>query len=219
MTAKWKNNGFGAPTVATVFSDRMTDVQQGLETALSDYSGTSDPSSGAPVAWGAAEVGFKWLDTTNQRFGGGDDLGSVLKRWERTGAAGYDWRTLNAVSWIPVSPITNVLNAVGTNTVAMTDLDLTTVLTSYTTRALCNIQVIDRDGVGTGVFAAFRQNGVTADAQTTRLYPSVVSIPVAGQFWVGVDSGQIFEYQVAPSSGTGNLFDLRIDVVAYQERI
>jgi len=219
MTSKWKNSGYAVPTGATVGATRFTNHQDGLETALSDYSGASDPSSGAPVAWGSDEVGFRWYDTTNQRYGTGDDLGGVWKRWEKVGASSYDWRTLSGVSWVGVSPITNVLTAVGTNTVAFTDLDLTTACSSYTVRALLNIQVSDRDGVGTGVFAAFRQNGVTADAQTTRIYPSVTSIPVAGQFWVGVDSGQILEYQVAPSSGTGNLFDLRIDVVAYQERM
>jgi hypothetical protein len=219
MTQKWKNSGYAAPDGDTVGSTRFTNLQEGLETALSDYSGTDDPSDGAPTTWGASEVGFKWYDTTNQRYGSGDDVGGILKRWEKTGASSYGWRTLNAVSWVAVSPNTNVLNAVATNTIAYTDLDLTATATSYTIRALLNVQVRDTLGVGTGVYASFRQNGVTADAQATRVYPAATSIPQATQMWVGVDTGQILEYQVAPYSATGNGFDLRIDLVAYQERI
>ena len=219
MTAKWKNNGYGVPTAATVGATRFTNLQDGLETALSDYAGTADPDDGAPTAWGATEVGFCWWDTTNQRYGTGDDLGGVWKRWEKTGAASYDWRVLNGVSWIEVSPSTNALSLGAQDLIAFTDLDLTTTTSSYAVRALVQVEITDTLGVGAGVYAEFRKNGVTTDARTRRIYPQVIAIPTMAQFWVDLDSSRVMEYAVAPYSDTGAGFALRIDVVAYQERL
>lgn len=218
MTQKWNTGSYPAPTGATVGSDRFVDLQDGLETALTHDAGTADPSSGAPAAWGASEIGRIWLDRTNERYGGGDDLGVVTKRWERTGASSYGFVTHPLVSWHPVSPSTVVVESTLLNGLAWRDLDLTTTTSSYAVRVLLNVEVQDDHGVGSGVYAALRKNGLSEERVALRVYPQVATLPNRQQFMVEVDANQVLEYTVVPYSATGAGFSLRIDVLAYQER-
>jgi len=59
----------------------------------------------------------------------------------------------------------------------------------------------------------------TATTSAMRVWPQVATIPMSSQFWMDVDSGQVLQYTVAPSSATGTGLDLKIDVAGYQERV
>lgn len=220
MTSKWNTSGNAVPTGNTVPSDRFAGHKDGIDTAATHFAGTSDPSSGAPTTWGAAEIGSLWFDRTNERYGGGDDIGSLTKIWERGGASSYGWRTIGATSWTAVNDPTNVLDSDNLTAVLdWRDLDLTVATSSYAIRVLLNVEVIDADGADATTLVAFRPNGEsTATTQAMRVYPQVATIPTMAQVWMDVDAGQVLEYTVAPSSPTGTGLDLKLDVAAYHER-
>ena len=214
MTQKWNTAPYAYPTVSTVYGDHLIDLDDGVDTAITHYYGTADPSSGA--SWGADEVGALWYDSTNSVEAAGDDLGLVVKRWEvLTDGPTYGWRTLGVRSYVALEPNTNKLNLSNQTNVSATDCDVTADTSSRAVAALLQVEVADHVPAS-GVYAAFRKNGTTTDAQARRVYPQVADLPTCQQVVVELDSGQIFEYSIA--AGAGSTFDLRVDVLGYWER-
>lgn len=214
MTQQWRTSSYPVPDAATVFSDHLVDLDQGIETAVTHYYGATDPSSGA--SWGAAQVGSLWFDSTNSVEAGGDDLGLVVKRWEvLTDDPTYGWRTLGVRSYVALEPNVNKLNLSNQTNVSATDCDVTSDTSARAVAVLLQVQAADHVPAAT-VYAAFRKNGTTTDAQERRIYPQVADLPISQQIAVELDSGQIFEYSIA--AGAGSTFDLRVDVLGYWER-
>lgn len=214
MVQKWNTAAYPVPTSSTLVGAHLIDCDEGIETAITHYYGTTDPSTGA--SWGADEIGTLWYDSTNVIDAGGDDLGLTVKRWEKlTTDPTYGWRTLYTRAYVAVEPNTNKLNLSNQTNVSATDCDLTSDTSARAVAALLQVQVADHTPAS-GVYAAFRKNGTTTDAQERRVYPQVADLPTCQQVMVELDSGQIFEYSIA--AGAGSTFDLRVDVLGYWER-
>jgi hypothetical protein len=214
MTQKWRNSGYAAPDADTVATDAVLDVKDGVDSAVTHYYGTTDPSSGA--SWGADQMGILWYDSNNVMSAGGDDLGLVVKRWEKlTTDPTYGWRTLYVRIFVPLAANTNKLNLADQGDVGFTDCDLTLDTSTRAVAALLMVTVED-SAPGAAYYAAFRKNGVTTDAQTVRVYPQVAGIYNSAMIAVELDSGQIFEYSIEASGA--DTFNLRVDVIGYWER-
>ncbi len=214
MTQKWDTSTYPKPGVGTVGGDHLIDLDDGVDTAVTHYYGSTDPSSGA--SWGAAQLGILWFDSTNSVEAGGDDLGLVVKRWEvLTDTPTYGWRTLNLRSYTPLEPNVNKLNLADQGDVAFTDCDLTTETSARAVAALLMVTVED-SAPGAAVYVAVRKNGQEADAQTRRVYPQVAGIFNSAMIVVELDAGQVYEYSIEASGA--DTFNLRIDVLGYWER-
>ncbi len=72
MVQAWKTSSDPEPTGSTGGADRFADHTAGINTAVTHYYGTTDPSSGA--SWAAPELGIIWYDSNNALGAGGDDL-------------------------------------------------------------------------------------------------------------------------------------------------
>ncbi len=215
MTQKWNTTANPEPTSATYYNEAGVDLIDGVNTAITRFYGTADPSSGA--SWGADEVGTTWLDSTNATAGAGDDLGVVVKVWSvLTAAPTYGWRTRNARAYIALEPNVNVLADTDESTAAFADLVLTGDTSTRAVAALIQVEVEDSGTPAAGVYAEFRKNGTTTDARSRRIYPQVTDIPVMQQFIVELDVAQTLEYALN-ASGAGSM-DIRVDVLGYFER-
>jgi len=215
MTALWNTSGEVKPTTATVYPTFGSRIINGVDTAVTRYYGSSDPSSGA--SWGASEVGVEWVDSTNEINGAGDDLGAVVKVWcVLTTAPTYGWLTRNLRAYIPEEPNSNVLNLANQSTTAFTDLDLNTATDGRAIAVRLLVTIEDSGTPAAAVFADFRKNGTTTDARARRVYPQVTDIPVCQIIEVELDSTQIMEYAIDASGASA--FDLRIDLLGYYTR-
>lgn len=214
MTQKWRTSSYTVPVTSTLVGDHLVDLDDGVETALTHYYGDTDPSIGA--SWGADQLGVYWLDSTNVLGNGGDDLGIVVKRWEKLDTTPtYGWRTLGLRSYTPLAAITNKLDLADQGDVAFTDCDLTADTSAKAISVLLMVSVED-SAPGASVYAAFRKNGVTADAREIRVYPQVAGIHNTAMVMVDLDAGQVLEYSIEASGA--DTFNLRADIVGYWER-
>lgn len=214
MVAKWGTTGDPEAATGNTGAVALPRLINGINTAASLYYGDTDPDDGS---WGADELGRLWLDSSNEIDGSGDDLGPVLKRWSMlTAAPTYGWRTVNLRSIVEVSPNVNKLNLSGQSTTGFTDCDVTAETSALAVRVLIGVEVLDTGTPGASVNAEFRKNGVTTDAQEPVIYPQAASVPNYQTFWVELDNAQVFEYAIN-ASGAGT-FDLRVDILAYEER-
>lgn len=210
MTQLYNTSGGAAPASTDQASDYMGRCKNGIETALSDYSGSTDPSSGAPVAWGANEVGFKWLDTTNAAY-------PVLKRWQQlTSSPTYGWRQLRMRKLIwPDTPQAITFSPAGPLAAdqTWTTLALTTLLDAGSLQDVGEVQalvdaVLLRVRVTPGAsetlgasdcYMAFRKTGTS---QEFRVYPQVAGRPFEAEIWVPLDTSEQFDWSVVVGTGT-----------------
>ena len=101
----------------SVFGQRAWD---GIDTALTHYAGSSDPSN----SWGANHVGILWLDTT-------DAANPKLKMWcQLTASPSYGWRTLRIGKTKTFQPVELTLtpSPKAAANIAWTTLDISTQL-------------------------------------------------------------------------------------------
>lgn len=209
MAQLWNTSGGSKPASTDDASVYMGRCLNGIDTAITGYSGTSDPSSGAPIAWGAAEVGAPWRDTTVA-------ANPVWKQWQQlTSSPTYGWRTLRlskridlatqaALTFSPVSP------AAADQT--WTTLDLSTLLDSHqdagqvdplVTRVLLRVRI--RTGASETIpltddaWISFRRNGSTNEA---RVYAQIQNRYAEDRVWVDLDGGEILEWRVEVGGGT-----------------
>lgn len=224
MTSKWNTAGEPRPTGSTTFPVKTDQHTEGIDTAATHYAGSSDPSVGAPSAWGAAEIGTFWLDTT-------DPQNPKLKQWQQlTATPTYGWRPLclryfdvrgdpQAITFSPAGPYT--VNQ------AFTDLDLSALLDNIQTvsaglvsEVLLKVRIAD---TGTGFattqpYVAFRQNGILTAASERRLYAQVSGLAVERDIWIPLDVNEIVEWAVtvAPTSPS---FTLEAWLVGFAETL
>lgn len=227
MTAKWNSNVGGAQSAAGDIANQSWGTEgsrlvNGVWSAFTDNASASDPSSGAPIAWGSREVGAVWLDTGVS----GTPANPVLKRWQQlTAGPTYGWRTLRmrkrkfiadptlaAVVFTTVSPA-----AVD---VPWEDVPLATVLDGATpgdvqdagqlaclvTEVLLQVEitpgaseVLTNPAKG---YISFRAKG--AANQDERIYAQVAARPVQQQLLVQLDSNEKCQFQVVVGTGTPN---------------
>lgn len=225
MTQLW-NTAAGAKAAASDdASTYMGKCLNGIDTAVTHYAGGSDPSSGAPIAWGAADTGILWKDTTDVR-------NPEWKQWQQLTAAGptYGWRQLRlrkridlathaALTFSPVSP--------AAADVAWTDLDLSTLLDANQDAASAEalvLQVLLRVRIRTGAsetipltddaWMAFRAKGETHDGQ--RIYAQIQNRYVEGWIWCNLDADEILQFRVEVGGGTP-AFEYEAWMVAFLE--
>lgn len=225
MTATYDtlaNPAIGASdTFATVHSKAIN----GFSTALSDFAGSSDPSTGA--GWGASQVGYKWLDTTSAQ-------NPVLKRWQQlTTAPTYGWRTLRLFKWHLLSAPVAVTLATASPAAAdvtWTDEDFTTDLDTVTDNddmavAAVMLRCMVRETgtirtTASGTTSSYggiewRKKG---DTVAQHVYAQVASVPNEATLIVGLDSSEIAQYQLTVGSASPNL-EFTVEIVAYLEAI
>lgn len=229
MTQKWNSGSEPVPAIDDFMDDVVDDLQEGVETAITHDSGSADPSSGAPAAWGANDVGRIWHDRT-------DPANPKLKIWQQLSATPtYGWRTLRllktrylgapqAVTFTTASP--------AASDVVWEDVNLTTLLdgagvqdtsqTAPTVRAvLLKIQVAAGASETLGAtgsdscYLAVREKGSTQDI---RIQPQIADRYFYAYVWVGLDSSEVFQFMVDVGGGTPN-FRYAAWVVAIQEEI
>jgi len=206
MTQKHNTSGYTKAATTTDVDVAGAAFINSLETAISRFAGTSDPSTGAPAAWGSAEVGYLWLDTTDP------DL-PVLKQWQRlTAAPTYGWRTMRVpkLVWL-TTPFDAVSSTTSAADVAYTDVDLTATLDSSgqdagqvlpTVRLVC-LRVYANCTVGAipaGDTGFVKVRGKSATDEV-KVHAMVAAKPHYQQVWVSLDTGETFQYGVDTNAG------------------
>jgi hypothetical protein len=220
VTEKWDSPGGDKAAITNDVDDLLGRLIDGIDTAITSYYGGTDPSAGGGAgAWGATQLGSEWLDDTNA-IGAGDGRGAQRKIWSKLAATPtYGLRTIDVRSINEKSPNVNKLALTSQSTTAFTDCDVSAQLGSYGARALAvlvMVEVEESTTPGSGVYAEFRADGVTTDAQEIRVYPQVAGIPFAAFLRIPLGPNGVFEYAIN-ASGAGT-FDLRVDILGWEER-
>jgi len=206
MTAKWNTSTGSAAATSDNIDVAGAALINGVNTAITRYAGSSDPSTAAPVAWGSAEIGALWLDTTDA-----DTV--VTKQWQRlTAAPTYGWRTLKTpkLVWL-TAPVDAVASTTTSVDIAYTTVDLTATLDASVQdagqvlpavravllRVLANCTTGAIPAGDTG-FVKVRENSSTNEI---KVHAQVAAKPHYQQVWVGLDSGEVFQYGVDTNAG------------------
>lgn len=212
---KWNTVGYPAADITMFGDDAFAAIIQGIDTVATRYSGATDPSTSAPVAWGLAEVGKQWLDTGVT----GTAANPVLKEWQQIAVSGptYGWRiirrwkskfltTPQAVTFIPASA--------AAADVAYTDVSLASLLNTAgvqdASQNECLVRAVwmrirVRTGAsetipsGDNCYFAVREKGSTTEF---KVYPQVAARYVEAQVLVGLNSSEIFQFAVDVGGGT-----------------
>ena len=205
MAQDWNTTSQAAAATTDAVDVAGAALINGVKTALTRYSGSANPATGAPSAWGAAEVGTPWVDTT--------DVDTVVgKQWQRlTAAPTYGWRTLKTpkLLWL-TTPATAVAAASTAADLAYATLDLSAVLDASVqdagqvlplVRAVCLRIYCKCTGAipaGDTGFVKVRENGSTNEI---KVHAQVNGKPVYQQAWIGLDSGEILQWGVDTNAG------------------
>lgn len=220
MTQQWKSGAYPEGSVADDADDLFSELIGGVKSALTHYAGSADPQTGA---WGAAEVGTEWEDTTNPD-------NPVTYRWERlTAVPAYGWRLKRATKTIHLETDVDALAAASTAVdVAWTALDLTAVLDASVQDAgqvlpavrRVRLQVYVKITAGahpTGLkcYVALRQTGTTAPVHY--VCAQILNIPVYAEVLVGLDTGESLDYSVDTNAG-GNTVAYGLKIIEAYER-
>jgi len=224
MTAKWQVSGFQSAVIGDAMTDLLSRVINGVETAVSWCSSASDPSTGAPVAWGIAEVGRPWLDTGVD----GSAAQPVLKVWcQITAGPTYGWRRLRlkkekrlttyqavtainalspavaSVAWASYS-LASILDTAGVQDTG----DVAHLVTSV------RLRVRFRSGasevLGTGAtetpYLAFRKTGASEE---TKIHAQVAAREVEQEIEVSLDTSEQLDFKYEAGTGTpGGTWDV-----------
>lgn len=228
MAQSW--NTTGAPRAAGTddVSTYLGLLLGGVNTVATLYSGNSDPSVGAPSAWGAAEVGTPWLDTT-------DPAEPVLSIWQQLTAAGptYGWRRVRLPKLVRIddpsaATVTFTSASPAAADVPWEDVDLSALLSTYrdadeakVSRVLLGLKI--RTGAAETVpttddaWIALRKKG-SSDAHGERVYAQVANRYVYAQVWVELDTAQTMQMRVEVGGGTP-AFEYEARLLAFVEMI
>ena len=209
MAQDWDTSGAPKPTSGVDNADTwMAAVLDGVDAAITQSSGTGDPSSGA--GWGAAQVGRPWYDIT-------DPYNPVLKVWTRynTGGTDYGWlpAKYHRVHLTDSDPaVTMPFSSPAAADVAWTTLSLATLIGTHqdatfqlAKAVLVELYVVVTAGASEVLtnaakgYIAFRKKGST---QEHRVYAQVAGRPVTALVRVPVDSAEDLETKVVVGTGT-----------------
>jgi hypothetical protein len=198
MTQKWDTTGDPKP-VSGVGGDNadvwMTKVMNGVDTAITRYSGTGDPSSGA--GWGSAQIGATWLDTSGTTGG----HSPVEKEWAPRSTGGHGWRVFNGRRevWVDDAPDIGLAGSPAGADLAFANHTLTSTLNTYQDANFQTAQVREvllacKVTAGASeTYAAGEDKGYlqlrkdgTATNIDLRVYAVGSGLPGFGQLWVPV---------------------------------
>lgn len=224
MAQTWNAGANPLGTVADDADDLFSELIGGVQTALTCYSGSSDPSTGAPTAWGVGEVGTWWKDTTDV-----DNI--VWKQWQRlTAGPTYGWRTVRAHKHL--WPTANVAVIAATSTgadVVYTDQSLASIadaslqdsgqllgLVKVATLIIrCRFTTSTHPG-GDKLFVKVRNKGGTNERKV--YCAPTVNVWVEQEVECLLNSSEVFQYGVDTNAG-GNTVEYQIDVKHAQEAL
>lgn len=237
MTKKW--NVSGSPRRAATGQTWATQagyLGDGIDTAATHYSSATDPSTGAPVAWGVAEVGSWWHDTGVD----GTAATPVMKQWQQlTATPTYGWRTikLRKIKFLPdptLAAVTFTSVSPAAADVAWEDVALATTLDGATPgdvqdagQLACKVSevlllVTITPGASETItnaakgYIQFRQKGATN--QDVRVYAQVSGRPTQAQVWVPLDTNEKMQFGVVVGTGTPS-FAYTAYILAIAEQI
>lgn len=226
MSQQWNTTGFPRSAGTDDVSTYLGLLLAGVNTAATNYAGPTDPSVGAPSAWGAGEVGTLWVDTT-------DPAQPVLSVWQQLTAAGptYGWRRLRMPKLVRLddpsaATVTFTSASPAGADVPWEDVDLSALLSTYrdpdeakVVRVLLGVKL--RTGAAETVpttddaYMAFRKKG-SSDAHGERVYAQVANRYVYAQVEVELDTAQTMQMKVEVGGGTV-AFEYEVRLLAFME--
>lgn len=219
------------------FGEAGTKTKNGLDTIGTCYYGATDPSSGASPAWGASECGRLWLDCGVD----GSVQNPVLKRWQQlTSGPTYGWRHLRGIKQheltAPVAVTLSSASPITADVLTFTDKDLSTEIDTVTDnddmtvvavrlrvrvreagtiKAVAAADIGDSGADGTIGGLHFRQKGTTVEQA---VIPVVSGLIVERDFWLGLDSSEVFQFAAVVGSASPSLaYD--IQMIGYREAV
>lgn len=224
MAQEWNAGAYPLGAVSHDADDLFSYLIGGIKSALTIYSGSTDPSSGAPTTWGVDQVGTRWLDTTDV-----DNV--VLKIWQRlTSAPSYGWRTVRSAKMLwPTALVAVVASGSTAADVAYTDQSMATIadaslqdsgqllplLKSVTLVIRCRFTSSTHPG-GDKLYVKVRGKGGTNERKV--YCASAVNVWTEAEVECPLDSSEIFQYGVDTNAG-GNTVEYQIQAKAARESI
>lgn len=198
MTSKHNTTGHPVPDYTSqdwdVFAGYM---QDGLDTALTHFYGASDPSSGAPTPWGAAELGTVWTQDP-----GGGSYTTVDWIWAELTAGNYGWRRRRIPKLIWLDTPVEAVAAASATEAAYGDVSLAAALSASVQDSgqslplvglVCLRVVITPTAAvaaGDHCYMKFRKKGTTNEFKCKGI---VNGVPSTYQIWVGLDTSEVMQ--------------------------
>lgn len=235
MSLGW--NTSGRPRRAATgqtWAEQASYFGYGIDAAMTHQSSATDPSTGAPSAWGSSEVGTLWLDIGVD----GTAANPVLKQWQQiTATPTYGWRRmrLRKMKWLndPATDGTVVFTTASPQVadVAWEDLPFATILddassgdvqdannvAAKVTEVLLRVRITDSGTISSATkgYIAFRAKG---GSQEYRIYAQVSGRPVEEEIWVPLDTNEKAQWSAVVGTGAPS-FAYSATVVAFAETL
>ncbi len=198
----------------------MGAADRGIDTALTRYSGTADPST---VAWGAADSGKVWIDET-------DAENPVKKEWQDLGGGTYGWRTVRrqkVLRAVVAHAVTFTTTSPAAANVVWEDVNLATLLQDIQDAsqkdalvAAVRLRVRIKTGASEtlgqdNAYISFRKKGTTAPEH--RVYAAVVDRYLEAEIVVPLNTSEVMEFSVTVGGGTASFSYEAWVIEAYEE--
>lgn len=226
MVQSWDTTAKPKPVLNVDSPDTWAQRQsEGIDTAITRYWGTADPSSGA--GWGSAQRGALWYDE------GADEYNPTLKEWLRhnTGGTDYAWRLVKSRRHLvpePRTAITMPFASPATADQVWTTLSLATMLNTLqgaTWQRPKVYEVVLEVEVTAGAsevitdpakgYLAFRKKGGTDEI---KCHAQVAGRPIRYEITVPVDTSSVEDLETRLFVGTGTpSFSFTVKLVEARE--
>lgn len=225
MTQKLNVTSYPYPASLS-FCQWLPKLLEGVETAATCYFGAADPTTSAPEAWGARQLGTLWWDSGVD----GTTLNPILKQWRlvSTGPDTYGWKrvcslyevkltTKVGITFSPAGPFTaDDPGGGGWNThslAALFDANSAHLDEHRVVEALIDFQLAD-DATTAGGYLELRTTGESNEVQI-RL-PAGAQ-PVHVREWVLLDASEQFDWRVFIGSGGTPSVALQANLLGWKE--
>lgn len=230
MVSAWDTTAKPKPVLNVENIDTWQERQsEGIDTAITRYFGTADPSSGA--SWGANQRGAQWYDASVS--GVYDEYNPRLKEWVRhnTGASDYAWRPVRTRrEFWPDNPPTITMPWATPQVVDQTwaTLSLATLINSHQDatfqKALVSeveIEVtLTEAGTVTPTTAYLELRKKGAASMARRVKCQVSTMPMVETIRLPVDTAEDLEVQLKVGTGAPSLaFVLKLVGLAEAEAV
>lgn len=220
MTAKWNSGPASAYPRAITGPAQKVPVAagyliNGIDSACTHFYGAADPSTGAPVAWGADECGTVWIDIGVS----GTADNPVWKVWRKlTSVPAYGWAVMYVQRVLHVVTDVDAIAETTTNAdIAFggaADVDLASALatlqtslggfnlaTVYAVRLRLYTKItVAAHPTGLKCYFEVRGSGVTS-RPTVPLCAQILSVPVYSEVYVPFGSNRILQAHVDTNAG------------------
>lgn len=223
MSWLWDTAAVATPVGTEPWANLSVYLINGVKTALTHYAGSTDPSVGALTAWTSADVGVKWLDTT-------DPANPVWKlRQQVTGGPTYGWRPLRTPKLKMLTTPVDVIAAASIAADAIyADVSLAALLDGAAPEVqdpscnacvvrlvLLNVYMKPTAAVpgGDKCWIALREKGTTNEI---KVHGQVNGVPRWERHWVGLNASEVLQRQYDANGGTAT-FDVQVQIVGLVE--